>query len=328
MTNPSNIVRTRARISGRASVYEANSWCQPFSVGLLDGNGVLENTSPNMNVLVGGSSSTKPDTIIASTPSGYKIALDIVGQQAVAITAPASNSRITCIVAYTNDLSVASTDTAVTGNPSSCGLIVVNGTSGASPVAPDDTAIRAAITADGATGSQAAYCIIAKMTIASTTTAITNSLITITTSTLSMARIADLSIATAKIAANAITAAKLEAQQAWVTPTLAAGWSAYDTLGATGYGTLQYFKDSLGIVHLKGLIKNTSGSTKASPSTITTLPAGYRPANLMRFTTNMNDAISAVDVGNDGLIQNSGANGSVPSNGWINFNGITFRAEA
>lgn len=314
MTNPSNIVRTRARISGRASVYEANAWCQPFSVGLLDGNGVLQNTSPDMNVLVGGSSSTKPDTIIASTPSGYKIALDIVGQQAVAITAPASNSRITCIVAYTNDLSVASTDTAVTGSPSSCGLIVVNGTSSASPVAPDDTAIRAAITADGATGSQAAYCIIAKMTIASTTTAITNSLITITTSTLSMTKIADLNITTAKIAANAITAAKIETQQAWQTPTLTNGWVNY----GSGYNTAAYMKDSLGFVHLKGLIK--SGTMTA---TAFTLPAGYRPIATYDIVVLSNGTVGGVEITTAGLVVPAAG-----SNVYFSIDNISFKAEA
>lgn len=177
MTNPNNIVRVRARNGGRASVYEANAWAQAFTSGLFEGNGVLQNTSADMNVLVGGSA-TKPDVVLATNPAGYKIALDLVGQQAIAITAPASNSRISAIVAYTNDLSVASTQTSVTGSPASCGLIVVNGTASSSPVAPTDTQIRNAITADGATGSQAAYCIIATIKVASGTTIINDALIT------------------------------------------------------------------------------------------------------------------------------------------------------
>lgn len=177
MTNPDNIVRVRARNGGRASVYEANGWCQAFSTGLLEGNGVIQNTVADMNVLVGGSI-TKPDVMIATNPAGYKIALDIVGQQAVAITAPASNKRISAIVAYTDDLSLPTTQDTVTGAPGSCGLIVVNGTAASSPTAPNDTTIRSAITADGATGSQASYCVIATVLVASGTTAITNSEIT------------------------------------------------------------------------------------------------------------------------------------------------------
>ena len=178
MTNPDNIVRVRARNGGRASVYEANGWCQGYTSGLFEGNGVLQNTSADMNVLVGGSSS-KPDVVLAENPAGYKIALDLVGQQAVAITAPATNSRISAIVAYTDDLSLQSTEDTVTGSPASCGLIVVNGTASASPSEPTGTQIRAAITSDGATGSQACYAIIATILVSSDTTIITSNLITI-----------------------------------------------------------------------------------------------------------------------------------------------------
>ena len=177
MTNPDNIVRVRARNGGRASVYEANGWCQAYGSGILEGTGVVQNTVANMTVLVGGSSS-KPDVLIAQNPAGYKIALDLVGEQPVTITAPASNSRISAIVAYTDDLALESTEDTVTGSPASCGLIVVNGSSSASPSAPTDTQIRNAITADGARGSQASYAVIATITVASNTTTITDSLIT------------------------------------------------------------------------------------------------------------------------------------------------------
>lgn len=177
MTNPDNIVRVRARNGGRASVYEANGWCQAYGSGILEGTGVVQNTVANMTVLVGGSSS-KPDVLIAQNPAGYKIALDLVGEQPVTITAPASNSRISAIVAYTDDLALESTEDTVTGSPASCGLIVVNGSTSASPSAPTDTQIRNAITSDGATGSQASYAIIATIRVASNTTSITDALIT------------------------------------------------------------------------------------------------------------------------------------------------------
>lgn len=176
MTNPGNIVRIRSRIGGRASVYEANMWAQGRTKGLMSGSGVVQNSTPNMSVLVGGSS-TNPDVVIAENPAGYKIALDLIGQQSLTVTAPASNSRITSIVAYTDDLSVASTQTAVTGSPASCGLIVVNGTTSATPTAPTDAAIRSAITGDGAAGSQASYAVIAEIPVESTTTSLTNPLI-------------------------------------------------------------------------------------------------------------------------------------------------------
>ena len=177
MTNPDNIVRVRARNGGRASVYEANGWAQAYTSGLLEGNGVVQNTVADMHVLVGGST-TKPDVVLAENASGYKVALDLIGQQPLTITTPASNSRISAIVAYTDDLALATTEDSVTGSPASCGLIVVNGTASATPSAPNDAAIRSAITADGATGSQAAYCVIATILVANDTTTITDSLIT------------------------------------------------------------------------------------------------------------------------------------------------------
>lgn len=175
MTNPDNIVRVRARNGGRASVYEANAWCQNWTTGFVEGS-ITQNTSADMNILVNGSPS-KPAVAIAATPAPYNIALDIVGQKAIAITAPATNSRYSAIVAYTDDLSLATTEDTVTGSPASCGLIVVNGTASATPVYPTDATIRTAITADGATGSQAAYVVLAYILVSSNTTTITNSLI-------------------------------------------------------------------------------------------------------------------------------------------------------
>lgn len=204
MTNPGNIVRIRSRNGGHTSVYEANMWAQKLPQGLFSGNGVLQNTSPDMHILVGGTPSN-PDVVIGQNPSGYKVALDIIGQQVVQITTPASNSRISSIVAYTNDLSLQSTDNSTTGSPSSCGLIVVNGTTAATPSAPTDTQIRAAITADGATGSQAVYGVIANIPIASTTTAITNTLISMKRAQIQTDAIADASITTQKIDFTTLT---------------------------------------------------------------------------------------------------------------------------
>lgn len=174
MTNPNSIVRLHSRNGGRASVLEANASFQPYDMGLLDGNGVVPSTG--LNVTVGGSSA-KPDVVIAEAPSGYKIALDIAGSATLTLTAPSSNKKIVAIVAYTDDLAAASTDTSVSGNPSSCGLIAVNGTAAATPAKPTDTQIRSAITSDGATGSQAAYAVIAYITLSASTDTITDSLI-------------------------------------------------------------------------------------------------------------------------------------------------------
>lgn len=203
MTNPDNIVRVRARNGGRASVYEANAWCQNWTTGFVEGS-ITQNTSADMNILVNGSPS-KPAVAIAATPAPYNIALDIVGQKAIAITAPATNSRYSAIVAYTDDLSLATTEDTVTGSPASCGLIVVNGTTSATPVYPTDATIRTAITADGGTGSQAAYVVLAYILVANDTTTITNSLITNTEAVLR-----NNAVATNSIKDSAVTASKID----------------------------------------------------------------------------------------------------------------------
>lgn len=176
MTNPSNIVRLHSRTGGRGSVLEANMPFQIFDTGILTGDGVSANTAGDLTVLVGGDQGA-PNIIIAENDEGYKIALDLVGQATLTLTAPSANSKIVSIVAYTDDLALTSTDTNTTGNPSSCGLLAVDGTTAASPTAPTDSQIRTAITADGATGSQAVYAILANITLASTTSVITDSII-------------------------------------------------------------------------------------------------------------------------------------------------------
>jgi len=177
-TNPGKIVRLRSRPNGRGSVYEANMWAQQHSDGLFSGRGVVRNTVADMNVLVGGTTDN-PDVVLGRLPSGFLIALDIVGQQVIRITAPSSNKRIASVVAYSDNIALNSTDTNTTGSPSSCGLIVVYGSTSATPVAPTESQIRQAVTQDGATGSQAVIAVIANITTESSTTTIADEMIAI-----------------------------------------------------------------------------------------------------------------------------------------------------
>jgi len=177
-TNPGKIVRLRSRPNGRGSAYEANMWAQQHSDGLFSGRGVVRNTVADMNVLVGGTTDN-PDVVLGKLPSGFLIALDIVGQQVIRITAPSSNKRIASVVAYSDNIALNSTDTNTTGSPSSCGLIVVYGSTSATPVAPTESQIRQAVTQDGATGSQAVIAVIANITTESSTTTITDEMIAI-----------------------------------------------------------------------------------------------------------------------------------------------------
>ena len=100
-------------------------------------------------------------------------------------------------------------------------------------------------------------------------------------------------------------------QEDWQTPTLQNGWVNF----GSGFNTVGYFKDSLGIVHLKGLVRAGSG-------TIFTLPAGYRPASReLHAVATHPDEMGRIDVLTDGQV--SMVKGK---NTWISLDGITFRA--
>ena len=113
----------------------------------------------------------------------------------------------------------------------------------------------------------------------------------------------------------------LTAQQAWVTPTMLNSWVAYDVGGGTNFGGAQYYKDSLGMVHLRGLVKNGTITTGTS---LFNLPAGYRPSQTTIFVTNSNNAFARVDcMFNGDVTINLGASAV-----FISLNNIHFRAEA
>jgi hypothetical protein len=123
-----------------------------------------------------------------------------------------------------------------------------------------------------------------------------------------------LGIGTASLAANAVTAAKIEAQQAWQTV----------ALGGILSGNLPYMKDSMGFVHLGvgGFV--TSGG---APSTIATLPAGYRPVG------NVGAAFGISVAGNPTLLKITSAGvmsvdlGPTGAGFTLYFGSVTFRAE-
>jgi hypothetical protein len=90
----------------------------------------------------------------------------------VAIGAASANNRRDLVVAYT-DLSVTNPSTSTPNNPGALKFIVVPGTPASSPSDPNDAAIRA--TAVGATNP---YLILARVSLTSSTTQITNAQIT------------------------------------------------------------------------------------------------------------------------------------------------------
>jgi hypothetical protein len=92
-----------------------------------------------------------------------------------------------------------------------------------------------------------------------------------------------------------------------------------------------FYKDAFGVVHLKGKAKCV-GTTCNSASLVYQLPAGYRPLQLQIFVglagQNQNVAGTATRIN----VEPNGWVSKAPTamdsqNGWVSFDGITFRAE-
>lgn len=102
-------------------------------------------------------------------------------------------------------------------------------------------------------------------------------------------------------------------QEDWRAVSFLNGWTNY----GGSYNPAGYFKDNMGMVHLRGLVK--SG---AIPKHIFILPTGFRPQyrELQPVQTNSN-TIGRVDVLTDGRVHVTAGNA-----GWLSLDGITFRA--
>ena len=105
----------------------------------------------------------------------------------------------------------------------------------------------------------------------------------------------------------------------WVAPSLLNGWK-----NRSGYGTLRYYKDLFGFVHIMGAVE---GGTSTSGTGIFTLPELYRPTGNERFLVAAGTATSSgsahVDVGYNGnVIIKTGISNMT----WISLTGITFYA--
>ena len=90
------------------------------------------------------------------------------------------------------------------------------------------------------------------------------------------------------------------------------GWRNY----GSGYNGAAYFKDSLGIVHLRGLVRG--GTIRKD---IFVLPAGFRPAGRELHAVMTNSGIGRVDVLTDGRVYPERG-----GNTWFGLDGVTFRA--
>lgn len=105
-------------------------------------------------------------------------------------------------------------------------------------------------------------------------------------------------------------------QDVWQVPTLLNSWVNY----GNPFSPAGYFKDSLGMVHVRGMVKNG-----AAGSTIFTLPVGYRPSYTVSATnTGGGGAFGVFYVDNGGNV--SWVTGG--TNAAVCLDSIYFRAEA
>lgn len=102
------------------------------------------------------------------------------------------------------------------------------------------------------------------------------------------------------------------AQEAFITPTLQNSWVPYGGV----YNNPGYWKDTFGVVHLRGMVKNGT-----MVQAIFTLPAGYRPPFQELLSTVSNFAVGAVEITTAGIVMATSG-----TNTWVSLDGLTFRA--
>jgi glycerol-3-phosphate acyltransferase PlsY len=111
-----------------------------------------------------------------------------------------------------------------------------------------------------------------------------------------------------------VTGAAAAAQPDWTAPSLLNSWV---NLGGA-YSVAGYFRDTLGMVHLRGVI--AAGSVWTAVMFV--LPVGYRPSYEAVFPVVSNNALGRLDIDTSGNVFMSGAG----STAWVSLDGISFRA--
>lgn len=179
MTNPNNSIGTAGAYNGRTSVDAFGDNLQSYAgSGIISGWGVAP--SSGMTITIGGTAGLR-DVAIAEDQLGNFVTVNNRSRQQISVTIPtasATNPRIDYVIAYVNNpATVTASENPPIDNPETCGLIVVSGTPASTPSAPSEQTIRTAITSDGGTGTTAYYVVLAKVTLAASTTTITGGML-------------------------------------------------------------------------------------------------------------------------------------------------------
>lgn len=128
-----------------------------------------------------------------------------------------------------------------------------------------------------------------------------------------------------KVAGNTRIEGTLEInQEAWKNATLLNTWVPYDL---AEFSSAAYFKDTCGIVHLRGLIKGGNINRSPPTGTIFILPAGYRPQYHQICMTSTYEGGAPTNIGGRIDIHPDGQVVAWAGyNAWFCLDGVTFRA--
>jgi len=121
------------------------------------------------------------------------------------------------------------------------------------------------------------------------------------------------SVVTQSLADGAVTAAKIEPQQEWQNVSFLNGWVNY----GSPCPSVQYMKDSLGFVHIRGVMRN---GTINAPAFI--LPVGYRPSGYVHWAVPSNNGYGQCRIDSSGVFLPQFGN-----NAWFSCEGLVFKAE-
>lgn len=209
MTNPDSAVGTNAGYNGRTSTKAFNDDLGAFSRGVVSGWICAPKTG--MTVELGGDGSNR-DVAVAEDNAGNRTTINNTSGAPVPITldaSPASGSRYDLVVAYVENPAQGSGSTDVDFT-TQVGFIAVKGTASGTPSVPNDTAIRTAITADGATGASAYYVILAKILVGTNVSTISSGVITQGDAAQTTIPAGSGTVGTDALASAAVTSAKID----------------------------------------------------------------------------------------------------------------------
>jgi hypothetical protein len=89
-------------------------------------------------------------------------------------------------------------------------------------------------------------------------------------------------------------------------------WTNYNS----SYNSAGYYKDALGVVHLRGMISSGTMGNSAF-----TLPSGYRPGKILLRVVASNGAFGDVYIRPDGTVSPT-----VGNNAYVSLDGLSFKA--